>query len=100
MKIRSKRANFILILTIFLFIPLFSTYFQYNNLSGSIFLSDEMSFEDPGDEDLSMSQDESKALLPAVFFETLLQGSHVFEETSAFFSHLISHSLNTAILRC
>ncbi len=97
---RQKRRNLILILAISLFIPLFSSYFYYNNPSGSISLCDEMSFEDPGDEDNSFLQNESKTLLPGVVFEVLLQAVHTLEKTSLTSSRLTSHCQDGTILRC
>ena len=97
---RPKRMSFILILAISIFIPLFSTYLQYNNLSGTTFFSVEMSFEDPGDEDLSLLQGESKALVPASFSVILLLGTHLIEQPYFLSSRLTSHAQNKPILRC
>jgi hypothetical protein len=97
---RPKRMNFILILAISFFIPLFSTYLQYNNLSGTAFFSAEMSFEDPGDEDISLLQGESRELVPASFSVILLLGTHLIEQPYFLSSRFTSHTRNKSILRC
>ena len=95
-----KKLNLILILAISLLIPFFSTYSGYDNLSESIFLSNEMSFEDPDDEDLSILQNESRNSLPATFFEILPHGSYILEEPSFIFYRWTCCSQAKPILRC
>jgi hypothetical protein len=95
-----KKLNVILVLAISLLIPFFSTYSGYDNLSESILLSNEISFEDPDDEDLSILQNESRNSLPATFFEILPHGSYILEEPCFISSRLASRSHAKPILRC
>ena len=97
---RPKRMNFTLILAISIFIPLFSTYLQYNNLSGTAIFLAEMGFEDPGDEDLLLLQGESKSLVPASFSIILLLGTHLIEQPRFLSIRLTSDTQNQSILRC
>lgn len=100
MKSRSKKLNFILILVISFFIPLFSTYLEYPNLSGTLFLSDDMSFEDTYDEDFSICENDFNALVPMAFSIILFQSDNLIEQCYLFSSPITSHSQNKPILRC
>jgi hypothetical protein len=53
---RFENIHLVLMLAISLFIPLFLAYSLYVDLSGTVLLSSDMSFEDLGDEDLSVCQ--------------------------------------------
>ncbi len=97
---RDKRAASILLLAISLFIPLSSSYSLYDDLSEAMFLSDKVNFESPSDEDASILENESRTLLPGVFFEILRQIAHSLKETCRIFSRLTSPGQNSAILRC
>ena len=83
-----------------LFIPLFLVYSLYVDLSEIVFLSSDMSFEDPGDEDLSTCQNEFKAFVPTVSSNPLLSGTHFGRGSSLFSSPLTSHTQVTPVLRC
>jgi hypothetical protein len=100
MKSRFKKLNVILILAISFLIPLFSTYLEYHNLSGTVFLSDDMSFEDTYDEDLSICQNDFNALVPIAFSIILFQSDNLIEQCYLFSSQITFHSQNKSILRC
>jgi len=59
-----------------------------------------MSFEDPGDEDLSLLQGESKALVPINFSVILLLVTRSIEQPCFLSSCLTSDTQNKSILRC
>ena len=63
---RFKHIHLALIVGISLFIPFFLAYSLYVDLSGTLLLSSDMSFEDPEDEDLSTCQNEFKIFVPQV----------------------------------
>jgi hypothetical protein len=62
---RFKHIHLALIVGFFLFIPLSLAYSLYADPSENVLLSFDMSFEEPGDEDLSTCQDWVKAFVPA-----------------------------------
>jgi hypothetical protein len=73
---RLKHIHFVLMLGIFLFIPLLLSYSIYVNLSGTVLLSSDVSFEDPGDEDLSTCQKDFKVFVPTVSSSPLHSWTH------------------------
>ena len=87
-------------LGISLFVPLFLSYSLYVDLSGTMFLSSDMSFEDPGDEDLSTCQKEFKVFVPTIFSNPLLPVAHFGRGSTLFSSPLTPHTENTSVLRC
>jgi hypothetical protein len=95
-----KHIHFVLTVGISLFIPLFLAYSLYVDLSGTVLLSSDMSFEDPDDEDLSTCQNEFKVFVPTVSFNPLLTGTHFGKGSSLFSSPLTSHTQITPVLRC
>jgi hypothetical protein len=97
---RLKRIHLVLMLGISLLIPLFLAYSLYVDLSGTVLLSSDMSFEDPEDEDLSTCQNEFKAFVPTLSFNPLLPGTHFGWGWSLFSSPLTSRTQITPILRC
>ena len=97
---RLKHIHFVLMVGISLFIPLFLAYSLYVDLSGTVLLSSDMSFEDPDDEDLSTCRNEFKAFVPTVISGTLLAGTHFRSESSFFSSPLTSYTQITPVLRC
>ena len=97
---RLKHIHFVLMIGISLFIPLFLGYSLYVDLSETVFLSSDMSFEDPGDEDLSTCQNEFKVFVPTVSSNPLLPGAHFGKEPSLLSSPLTSHTQITPVLRC
>lgn len=89
-----------LMLGISLFIPLFLAYSIYDDLSGTVLLSSDLSFEDPEDEDLSTCQNEFKVFVPTVSSNVLLWGTHFCRGSTLFSSPLTSHTQIIPILRC
>ncbi len=87
-------------LGISLFIPLFLAYSLYVDLSETVLLSSDMSFEDPRDEDLSICQNEFKVFVPTVSSSPLLSGTHFSRGFSLLSSPLMSHTQITPVLRC
>jgi hypothetical protein len=62
---RFKHIHFVLIVGLSLFTPLVLAYPLYADASEIVLLSFDMSFEEPGDEDLSTCQDWVKVFVPA-----------------------------------
>jgi hypothetical protein len=100
MKGRFKKINVILVLTISFSIPLFSTYLQYRHLSGIVFRSTYMSFEDVYDEDLSTLKNEFNTLVHIASCTKFFQSHNFIEQCYLFSSQITSHSQNKSILRC
>jgi hypothetical protein len=97
---RLKHIHIVLMLGISLFTPLFLAYCLYVDLSGTVVLSSDMSFEDPEDEDLSTCQNEFKVFVPTSSSNTLLPWSHLCRESGLFSSLLTSHTEIAPVLRC
>jgi len=97
---RLKYIHLILILGISLFIPLFLAYSVYVDLSGTRLLSSDMSFEDPGNEDLSTCQNELKVFVPAVPSNPLFPWTHLRTDSSLISSPITLITQNTPVLRC
>jgi hypothetical protein len=87
-------------LAISLFIPLFLAYSLCVELSEASLLSSDMSFEDPGDEDLAICTSESKILLPAVLSVLFLSGPTFIGGVYFFPFPKTFHSQNRPVLRC
>ena len=87
-------------LGIFLFIPIFLAYSLCVDLSGTVLLSSDMSFEDPEDEDLSTCQNEFKVFVPTLSSNPLPPWTHFGKESSLFSSSLTSYTQMTPVLRC
>jgi len=75
-------------------------YSVYVDLSETVLLSSDLSFEDPGDEDLSTCQDELNVFIPPVSSNPLLPWSHFGKGSSLFWFPLTSESQITPVLRC
>ena len=97
---RLKHIHFVLMFGICLLIPLFLAYSLYVDLSETVLLSSDMSFEDLGDEDLSTGQNEFKVFVPTVSSNLLLLVTHFCRGSSLFSSPLTSHTQIIPILRC
>ena len=97
---RLKHIHLVLMLGISLFIPILLAYSLYFDLSGTVLLSSDMSFEDPEDEDLSTCQNEFKVFVPAVSSNSLLPWTHFGRGSSLFSSPLTSYTQITPVLRC
>jgi hypothetical protein len=97
---RLKHTHLALMVGISLFIPLFLAYSLYVDLSEIVFLSSDMSYEDPEDEDLSNCQTEIKIFLPKVSYNPLLIGTHFGARSFPFSSPLMMSTQNRPVLRC
>ena len=97
---RLKHIHLVLMLGISLFIPVFLAYSIYVDLSETVLLSSDMSFEDPEDEDLSTCQNEFKVFVPAVSSNSLLPWTHFGRGSSLFSSPLTSYTQITPVPRC
>jgi hypothetical protein len=87
-------------LGISLFIPVFLAYSLYVDLSGTMFLSSDMSFEDPEDEDLSTCLNEFKVFVPTVTSNPLPPWTHFDRGSGLFSPSLTSDTQITPVLRC
>ncbi len=97
---RLKQVHLVLMLGISLFIPLFLAYSVYVDLSGTILLSSDMSFEDSENEDLSACQNDFKNFVPTVLSNPSLSSTHFGVGWSLFTSPLMSYTQITPVLRC
>jgi hypothetical protein len=97
---RLKYIHLFLLLGISLFISLFLAYSVYVDLSGTVLLSSDMSFEDSGDEDLSTCQNELNVFLSTVSSNPLLLWTHFGEGSHIFSSPLTSYTQIAPVLRC
>ena len=97
---RLKQIHLVLMVGISLFIPLFLAYSLYVDLSGTVLLTSDMSFEDPEDEDLSTCQNDSKNFAPSVFSNPLLSSAHLSKESDPFSSPLTARNQIAPVLRC
>jgi hypothetical protein len=82
-----------------LLILLFLAYSLYVDLSGTVFLSSDMEFEDPDDEDSSTCQNEFKGFVPADFSNPLPPWTH-FGRKFSLSSSLTSYNQMMPVLRC
>ena len=97
---RLKHIHLVLMLGISLFIPVFLAYSLYVDLSETVLLSSDMSFEDPEDEDLLICQSEFKVFVPTVSPNPLPPWTHFGKGSSLLSSPLTSHTQITPVLRC
>ena len=97
---RLKHSHLVLMLGISLFIPLFVAYSVYADLSETVFLSSDMSFEDSNDEDSSTSQNEFKVFVPMFSFNPTPPWTHSRWKSSLFSSSLTPYTQIMSVLRC
>jgi hypothetical protein len=97
---RLKHIHLVLTLGISLLIPTLLAYSAYVDLSGTVFLSSDIGFEDYGDEDLSTCQNEVKVFAIVVSSNSLLPCAYFGRMSSLFLSPLTSHTQNRPVLRC
>jgi len=101
MKIRQKRIQFCLIIVISFFLPVFSTHCQYYTLASADFLSPNLNFETFDQEILLAAyQSELKVFGSSGFFNGFQLVTHLFGQSSRFFSQVLSLDQKTLILRC
>jgi hypothetical protein len=98
---RLKHIHLVLILGISLLIPVLMAYSLYVDLSGTVLLSPDMSFEDFGDEDsLSCGKKNFNVFVPTVSSNPLPPWTHFGKMSSLFLSLLTSCTQITPVLRC
>ena len=97
---RLKHIHLVLMVGISIFIPLFVAYSVYVDLSETVLLSSDMSFEDADDEDSSTCDNELKVFVPTVSFNLLPPWTRFGKESSFLFSPFTLHNQITPVLRC
>ncbi len=101
MKKRIKRIQAILIIALSFSLTLFSTYILYHNLAQADFLSSDLSFENPDQEDLFIRQQaESKLFVSNPFSILFLPGVNLFGHLPYFSFSTPSFDQKALILRC
>jgi hypothetical protein len=76
------------------------TYSLFIDLSGDVFLSSDISFEDFGDEDSSSCEKELKVFVPTALSNPLSPWNHFGRSSHLFLTPLTSYSQITPVLRC
>jgi len=97
---RLKHIHLVLTLGISLFIPLFLAYSLYADLSETVLLSSDMSFEEADDEDLSTCQNEFEDFVPVVSSNQLPSLTHFGRGSGLSSSPLTSYTQINPFLRC
>jgi hypothetical protein len=97
---RFKNLHLVLILGISLFIPFILSYSLNADLSGTVFVSSDMSFDSSGDEDLSTFQGKFKVFVATVSCNLCPRWNQLFKEPGFLSSSLTSCSQISPVLRC
>ncbi len=97
---RFRYIRLVLLLGTFLFIPFFLAYSVYVDLSGTVLLSCDMSFEDPASDDSSTLQDKFGVSVPTICSNPSLTTAHFDGGFSLFSPPSTSHTQTTPVLRC
>jgi hypothetical protein len=101
MKKRLERFQVFLVIAVSFFILAFPAYLHCNNLSEADFLSSDLSFENPDQQNgPSDYGNELKVFGPTAFFIIFLTGTNLFEQSSHSFSQAPSLRQKTLVLRC
>jgi hypothetical protein len=101
MKERFKRIQIFLVIAISLFILAFPAYLRCTMLSQAKFISSDLSFENPNQEEgLPDNEKELKGYGPSTLLITFLWDANLFEQSSYLFSHTLSLRQKTFVLRC
>jgi hypothetical protein len=101
MKKRFKRIQIFLIIAICFFILAFPAYLRCTQLSQTKFISSDLSFENPDQEEgLPDNEKELKVYGPSAFLTLFLLGTNLFEQSSHLFSQVLSLRKKTIFLRC
>lgn len=96
-----RLTPFFLVILIFLSIPLFSAYLDYCELTGVGLLACDISFENPGQDNLSIDRlTESEVLLSNVSSIRFPPGMNLLEQFTYFPSASCSLDEKTFVLRC
>ncbi len=97
---RLRHLHLLLMLGVSLFIPLFLAYSLYVDLSGTVLLSSDMSFETPDDDDSLTCENDFKVFAPTVPSILLLPGTHLGDEAIFFWPSFTSQTQIAPVLRC
>jgi len=101
MKKRFRRTQIFLVITISFFILALPAYLRYTNLSEADFLSLDLSFESPDQDNVSSDcQNELKVPGPRAFSIIFFPEASLFEQSSHFFSQAPSLDQKTFVLLC
>ena len=101
MRKRFKGIEILLAIAISLFILALPAYLRCTKLSQTKFISSDLSFENPDQEEgLPNNEKELKVYGPSAFLITFLLGSNLFEQSSHLFPRSLSFSQKAFVLRC
>jgi hypothetical protein len=101
MEKRFRGMKILLVIAISLFILALPAYLRCTNLSEIKFVSSDLSFENPDQENgLPDDENELKVFVPTAFFTVFLMGTNLFEQSSHLFSQALSLCQKTLVLRC
>jgi hypothetical protein len=101
MKKRFKSKQIFLVMVISVFILALPAYLRCINLSEAKFLSTDLSFENPDQENGPPDNENGlKVFGPSAFFITFFLGAYLFEQPSHFFPQLFSLHHQAFRLRC
>lgn len=95
-----RHIHLALLVGISLIIPFLLAYSLYIDLSETTLLSSDMSVEDADDEDLSTCEYEFNILIPQLFSNPLLIGTHFGALPCPFSTPVTSPTQITPVLRC
>jgi hypothetical protein len=96
-----KRIQIFLVIAISFFILAFPAYLRCTKLSQTKFVSSDLSFENPDQEEgLPDNEKELKVYGPSTLLIIFLLGTNLFDQSSHLFSQALSFPQKTFILRC
>jgi hypothetical protein len=99
--VKRKLIQIFLVIVISAFILVFPAYLRCSYLAGAKFLSADLGFENPDQEDLFSDQhNQSKIFVSIVFLIKLLPGTNLFDQISRFCFLASFLDQKTLILRC
>ena len=98
---KRRIAQTFCVIAISIFIPIISTYLSYYNLAEADFLSQDISYENPDQENLSIDQQgESKLLISSTVPIIFPPATDLLEQLLYFPSATCCLNQKTAVLRC
>jgi hypothetical protein len=101
MKKRFKRIQIFLVIAISLFILAFPAYLRCTKLSQTKFVSSDLSFENPDQEEgVPDNEKELKVCGPSTLLIMFLLGINLFGQSSHLFPRSLSLRQKTSVLRC
>jgi hypothetical protein len=101
MKKRFSGIQILLVITISLFILALPDYLRYTHLSQTKFVSSDLGFEDPEQEEgLADNEKELKVYEPSAFLIIFLLGTNLLEQYSYLFPKALSFRQRIVVLRC